>query len=85
MNDLWKYNGRNWTWISGSSSGNEHGSYGDKGVPSPSNVPGGRESSTGWRDNDGNLWMFGGVGYDERSNTTYGLQSTMKYYHNLLC
>jgi hypothetical protein len=46
-------------WMSGSASPNELGSYGDKGVASPSNVPGCRCAATGWRDNDGNLWMFG--------------------------
>jgi hypothetical protein len=60
LNDLWIYDGRNWTWMSGSSSVNQYGSYGEKGVPSPSNVPGGRFGGISWRDNDGNLWMFGG-------------------------
>jgi hypothetical protein len=59
------YDGGNWTWMSGSSDFNEPGSYGEKGVPSPSNVPGARGGAVGWRDNDGNLWMFGGYGIDE--------------------
>jgi hypothetical protein len=56
MKDLWMYDGGIWTWMWGSSSD----SYGEKGVPSPSNAPPARYYAVGWRDNDGNLWMFGG-------------------------
>jgi hypothetical protein len=68
LNDLWMYDGGNWTWISGNSLADEQGSYGEKGAPLPTNVPGARYSATGWRDNDGNLWMFGGFGYGESSS-----------------
>jgi hypothetical protein len=74
-NDLWMYDGENWTWISGISSPNQYSFYGEKGVASPSNVPGSRRGATGWRDNDGNLWMFGGWGYTNASS--YGIQNTM--------
>jgi hypothetical protein len=67
MNDLWIYNGGNWTWMSGDSSINQYSSYGDKGVASTSNVPGARHSAISWRDNDGNLWIFGGHGFGESS------------------
>jgi hypothetical protein len=49
--------------MSGSSDFDEPGSYGEKGVPSPSNVPRSRNSAVGWRENVGNLWMFGGSCY----------------------
>src|SRR5205823_4360028 len=42
-NDLWKFDRTNWIWISGTSTLNQSGSYGTKGVSAPSNVPGGRE------------------------------------------
>ncbi|WP_421879747.1 T9SS type A sorting domain-containing protein [Marinoscillum sp.] len=64
LNDLWKWDGTNWTWVSGSSSRNEYGTYGDKGVSASSNVPGSRHASISWMDDSGNLWFFGGQGYD---------------------
>lgn len=70
LNDLWKFDGSNWTWVSGSDIGNQSGVYGTKGTASPSNVPGGRPGSVTWIDNSGNLWLFGGFGYD--STTTFG-------------
>jgi hypothetical protein len=66
-NDLWMYDGENWTWMSGSTSADQPGSYGDKGVASASNVPGARCGAIGWRDNEGNLWMFGGTYVDQSS------------------
>jgi hypothetical protein len=74
MNDLWIYDGGNWALMSGSSSSNPVGSYGEKGVASPSNIPGGRYAAAGWRDNDGNFWIFGGIGHADE----YGTQITMK-------
>jgi hypothetical protein len=73
MNDLWIYDGVYWTWMSGSSSTKQPGSYGEKGVASSFNVPGARNSATGWKDKEGNLWIIGGNGYDEISS---GLQVT---------
>lgn len=67
-NDLWKFSpsSNEWTWVSGSStaSGSEVGVYGTKGTPANSNVPGGRSSAVSWIDSSGNLWLFGGDGYD---------------------
>jgi hypothetical protein len=71
------YNGENWTWMSGSSSTNQSGSYGDKGVASPSNVPGARFGAIGWIDYNGNFWMFSGKGFDENSQ---GIANHRKYY-----
>jgi hypothetical protein len=68
MNDLWMYDGGNWTWMSGSSTIYQKGSYGDKGIASPSNFPGVRAGAIGWTDNNGNLWLFGGDGYSESSS-----------------
>lgn len=40
------------------------GIYGTLGVASSSNVPGGRSGAVSWADGSGNLWLFGGNGYD---------------------
>jgi hypothetical protein len=66
LNDLWKYNTSTnvWTWVSGDFLGNRPGIYGIRGKPSATNKPGARYSSASWTDFDGNLWLFGGRGYD---------------------
>jgi N-acetylneuraminic acid mutarotase len=66
FNDLWQYNPStgNWTWVSGTNTGNPAGVYGTKGVASATNAPGGRESAATWTDSAGNLWLFGGFGLD---------------------
>lgn len=67
LNDLWKYNPatNKWTWVNGDNAIEQPGVYGTKGVPGTSNKPGARYISTSWTDNSGNLWLFGGYGYDE--------------------
>jgi N-acetylneuraminic acid mutarotase len=81
-NDLWKYNiaGGEWTWVSGSNStnGNQTGVYGTLGTAGPTNVPGGRFETTGWIDAAGNIWIFGGVGYDVNGNNGF-LNDLWKY------
>jgi len=64
-NDLWSYNpvSSEWTWVTGSNLVNQVGLYGAKGVASTTNTPGGRNGSVSWKDNNGNLWLFGGQGY----------------------
>ena len=66
LNDLWRYDPdtAQWTWISGSSSRNQGGTYGTKGTPAPGNVPGARQQSIAWHDGDDGLWLFGGNGRD---------------------
>jgi N-acetylneuraminic acid mutarotase len=66
MNDLWKYTPSTgeWTWMSGSNTVNQPGVYGTKGVPAAGNVPGARDVAVSWMDLSGNLWLFGGVGWD---------------------
>jgi N-acetylneuraminic acid mutarotase len=64
LNDLWKFDGTNWTWVSGSNVGTQSGVYGTKGTPSASNVPGARNSAISWTDSSGSLWLFGGGGQD---------------------
>ena len=66
MNDLWRYDqtARSWTWIAGSNIKDAAGSYGTKGDGSVANMPGARDSFEAWRDSSGNLWLFGGFGFD---------------------
>lgn len=63
FDDLWKYDGTNWTWMAGSNSIDQLGNYGTQGVTSPSNLPGARRSLVGWY-SGGNHYIFGGRGFD---------------------
>jgi hypothetical protein len=60
LNDLWAWNGIQWIWISGASTGNQAGTYGTQGSAAPGNVPPARQASVSWIDHSGNFWMFGG-------------------------
>ena len=75
MNDLWEYSPTSgeWTWVNGSPTGNAIsgpntgtaiGVYGTQGVSEATNVPGARLMPVTWVGADGNLWLFGGAGYD---------------------
>jgi hypothetical protein len=64
LNDLWRYSAGEWTWMAGSNVLNQQGTYGTIGVPAPDNVPGGRVVMVTWIDAAGNLWLFGGEGFD---------------------
>jgi hypothetical protein len=67
LNDLWRFDPATveWTWISGSDTTSQAGTYGTKGVPSPSNIPGARYGPVSWIDSQGNLWLFGGYIVDD--------------------
>lgn len=80
INDLWEYNPTTgiWTWTSGADTANAIGVYGTKGVASADNVPGAREFVTSWSDAAGNLWMFGGFGFDIAGSVGY-LNDLWKY------
>ncbi|MEN6466213.1 MAG: kelch repeat-containing protein [Syntrophaceae bacterium] len=71
LNDLWKFDGSNWIWVSGSNTADQKGSYGTKGVADAGNVPGARYCAVLWVDNSGNLRLFGGSGYDSAGNVDY--------------
>ena len=64
LNDLWKFDGTNWTWVSGSNTVNQSGVYGTKGTAASSNIPGAREGQISWTDAGGDFWLFGGAGFD---------------------
>jgi N-acetylneuraminic acid mutarotase len=75
LNDLWEFNPSygDWTWMGGSSTIScnttttycgQPGVYGTLGWPVVANIPGGREWPVSWIDSNGNLWLFGGDGFD---------------------
>jgi N-acetylneuraminic acid mutarotase len=66
LNDLWEYSTVTglWTWVSGSNGLDAAGAYGTQGTPSVNNAPGARDDASVWVDSAGNLWLFGGSGYD---------------------
>jgi N-acetylneuraminic acid mutarotase len=66
LNDLWMFSPGTgqWTWVSGSSSGDVAGVYGTLGTAAPTNAPGGRANAAAWIDGTGDLWLFGGTGSD---------------------
>jgi len=70
FNDLWKFSAGQWTWVSGAQVVNQTGNYGLQGVAAASNVPGARWNPAAWSDGSGNLWVFGGFGYDATGNGT---------------
>jgi uncharacterized repeat protein (TIGR02543 family) len=78
LNDLWKFDGTYWIWISGSATANQGGIYGTIGIAVPSNIPGARNGAVSWIDNSGNLWLFGGSGYDSQ-NTFFYLNDLWKF------
>jgi N-acetylneuraminic acid mutarotase len=84
LNDLWEFNPstKEWAWMGGSATapncvrGSEYclrapGVYGTPGVPAAGNIPGSRDSAVSWTDRSGNLWLFGGEGYDVNGNYGY--------------
>ncbi|MHB8408356.1 MAG: Kelch repeat-containing protein [Acidiferrobacterales bacterium] len=69
LNDLWMFNPstREWTWEAGNQSNGLSGTagvYGTEGTASSSNLPGARCETTASVDASGNVWLFGGYGYD---------------------
>ena len=78
LNDLWEYDVAKgqWTWISGSDSdgatgGMPPGVYGTWQTPAAGNTPGGRQNANAFTDAAGNLWLFGGNGFDASENIGY--------------
>jgi N-acetylneuraminic acid mutarotase len=73
-----------WTWVTGSMQTAAPGVYGGTTpatvVPSFSNTPGARRSATTWVDSSGNMWLFGGFGFDGSLNG-YGLFNDLWRYN----
>jgi hypothetical protein len=70
LNDIWQFNPSTseWAWMGGSSeypaSGSSPGVYGRLGLASAIGLPGSRDSSSAWGDQNGHFWLFGGEGED---------------------
>ena len=81
LNDLWMHDPRTgaWTWVSGSDVYGSPGSYGTKGVPSASNVPGARNGASMWIDASGTIWLLGGSGYGTTGALFQYLNDLWKY------
>jgi gliding motility-associated-like protein len=77
---LWKFDPLigQWTFMKGSTQVNAPGIYGTQTVPSAANYPGGRSTFCSWVDQQGNFWLFGGLGYDI-NGTFGGLNDLWKY------
>jgi len=84
FNQLWQFNtaSNEWAWMAGpqlltcaAGADNQNcgnaGVYGTLGVPASANLPGSHSRGSNWTDKDGNLWLFGGFGYD--ANGFYNL------------
>jgi Galactose oxidase, central domain len=63
FNDLWSYSPTSglWTWVGGSITTANAGSYGTLGVPAASNLPPARTNAISWVDSAGVFWLFGGT------------------------
>ena len=75
FNDMWKWDGTNWTWVNGSDKINQLSNFGAKGVASSTNIPGARAGSASWYDNKGILWLMGGFGTDTSYHNSKNLLS----------
>jgi N-acetylneuraminic acid mutarotase len=75
LSDVWEFNPstKEWTWKGGSSSPPScpttincgvAGVYGTLLMPAAGNIPGSRGGAAEWTDGKGNLWLFGGFGFD---------------------
>jgi len=58
-----------WTWVTGSNVlaqgyQGQPGVYGTLGTPNSTSTPGSRSAPARWTDKHGNLWLFGGNGFD---------------------
>ena len=65
--DLWEFKPalNQWAWMKGPGITGQAGIYGTQNVAAPLNNPGGRYYGMyTFTDNNGDLWMFGGYGYD---------------------
>jgi len=73
LNDLWQFSPvtGQWTWVTGSAIASAAGIYGMQGIAAATNVPGARYGAVSWTDSSGNLWLFGGDGYDSAGQANF--------------
>ncbi|MGB0430747.1 MAG: BspA family leucine-rich repeat surface protein, partial [Bacteroidia bacterium] len=60
LNDLWKWDGTKWTWLSGDSTAKSTANYGVQGVPALSNVPAAIGACHSFIDGNNHFWLFSG-------------------------
>ncbi len=78
-NNLWELrpSTNEWAWMGGNSTFGSANPwyipslYGTLATPAPGNTPGSRWQAASWTDSNGNLWLFGGQGYDSKGNSGY--------------
>jgi len=70
LNDLWEYSpsANTWTWVSGPNFA--------------AGVPVGRAGANYWSDGKGNVWMFGGVGFDAPRATVPGPLNDLWFFNS---
>ena len=81
-NDLWKYDplANLWTCFNNSSFFLSGDIFDVKGMESPKTRPATRYGAAGWKDASGNLWLFGGITYDQETPMTpYRMNDLLKY------
>jgi len=81
LDDLWEFSSltNQWAWMGGNSTfiprtNGEIGQLAVYGVlqqPNFANTPGGLDSAMGWTDKNGNLWLYGGYGFDANGSAGY--------------
>jgi hypothetical protein len=69
LNDLWRWDGTNWTWMSGSQMATAPPVLGPLGTLGPTYIPGARSGGAAFVDSSSNLWLFGGVGIDSTGSS----------------
>jgi N-acetylneuraminic acid mutarotase len=83
LNDLWEFNpsAKSWTWVGGNNTTGifTAGIYGTQGVAATTNRPGSRSLGVSWVDKSGNLWLFGGQGYDSTGTINGDLSDLWKF------
>jgi len=65
--DLWRFNPetKNWMWVKGPQQPDQVPVRGIQGIQDPANHPGSRsEMISTWVDHENNLWLFGGITFD---------------------
>jgi N-acetylneuraminic acid mutarotase len=81
FSDLWRYNVSTalWAWMSGADTLGAQSVYGTLGTPGAGNVPSAREGGASWIDGAGNLWLFGGGGFDSTGHEDLGLSDLWRF------
>lgn len=80
--DLWKFDGRVWTWVSGFKGVNISPTFGPMGMALPMSNPGMRASAASFRDRKGNFWFFGGKAADGVRNDMWTFSEYCKIAFN---